>query len=563
MSLERAAIKERIDVMDYEKLANLLFHDVTLTIADIEERYSKRNLPCGAPVTRIAPSPTGFIHLGNLYNAIIAERLAHQHGGAFYLRIEDTDAKREVPKAVDIIISSMKHFGIEFDEGAIIDGDSGDYGPYRQRQRKEIYQVFAKELVRMGLAYPCFCTEEHLNEIREMQKDRKEDIGYYGTWATCRNLSIEQIEDRINAGTPYVLRYRGDSETKELIHVVDAIRGELTMPANRMDFVLLKSDGIPTYHFAHVIDDHFMQSTYIIRGEEWISSLPIHIELFHSLGWKIPIYCHTATLMKMDGVSKRKLSKRKDPELALEYYNQEGYCPEALWIYILTILNSNFEEWRQEHEGESYLDFPFTLEKMSSSGALFDLDKLNDISKDYLSKIPAKTLYALWLDWAKQWNREMAAVLINNKELAVNALNIGRLGTERRKDLITWKQATEFMSMYFDETYQIIDPALDRLQKEDAVHFLEEYLSSYRYEDEKQLWFDKLKQITSQLGFAVKPKDYKKQPDLYRGSIVDLTNLLRIALTGRANTPDLWEISNILGDQRVRTRIQRYIKYLE
>lgn len=544
--------------MDYEKLANYLFQDGTDTIDDLEKRYPERDLPEQAPVTRIAPSPTGFIHLGNLYNAIIAERLAHQHGGIFYLRIEDTDQKREVAGAVKIIITAMKQFGIQFDEGAVMEGDSGSYGPYRQRQRKAIYHVYAKELVRRGLAYPCFCTEDHLNEIRELQKAEKEDLGYYGKWASCRNLTLEEIQKKIDSGMPYVLRFRADSDTDQLIHIQDGIRGRLSMPANRMDFVLLKSDGIPTYHFAHVVDDHLMRTTHVIRGEEWISSLPIHVQLFDVFGWKLPIYCHTATLMKMDGTSKRKLSKRKDPELALEYYHQEGYCPDAVWCYVLNILNSNFEDWMKENPKESYLNFPFRLEKMSNSGALFDLDKLRDISKEYLANLPADKIYSSWLDWTRLWNPSFASILNHHKKLAIHVLEIGRNENEHRKDLITWRQTCDFMSMYFDETYQVVDQLPEQLTKQDAIAILDGYLNSYEYKEEKDLWFGKLKSLTSDLGYAVKLKDYKKQPELYKGSIVDVTNLLRIALTGRQNSPDLWEVSQALGEARTRARILAY-----
>ena len=367
--------------MDYNALAQLLFPDVKETPEDIAARFPERQLPDGAAVTRIGPSPTGFVHLGNLYNAIIGERLAHQSGGTFYLRIEDTDNKREVEGAVETVINAMDYFGVHFDEGATAEGDNGNYGPYRQRQRKEIYHVFAKLLTEKGLAYPCFMTAEELEAIREQQTANKENPGVYGKYAKCRDLTIEEIKANIEAGKEWVLRYRG-TETEDYISVEDAVRGKLEMPANNMDFVLLKSDGIPTYHFAHVIDDHFMHSTHVIRGEEWISSLPMHVELFKVLGWEMPVYCHTATLMKIDEETngKRKLSKRKDPELALSYYQQEGISKDAVWEFLLTLLNSNYEEWRIANPETDYHEFPYTLEKMSVSGALVDLDKMRDIS---------------------------------------------------------------------------------------------------------------------------------------------------------------------------------------
>ena len=344
--------------MDYQALAELMFPDSTATREEMEARYPARSLPEGACVTRIGPSPTGFVHLGNLYNAVIAERIAHQSGGVFYLRIEDTDQKREVGGAVETLISAMSYYGVRFDEGATADGESGSYGPYRQRQRREIYHVFAKWLTAQGLAYPCFLTAEEIDAIREKQTAAKENPGIYGPYAeTMRSLSIEEIRARMDAGQPWVLRYRGTMQ-EETIEVTDAIRGTLSMPRNCMDFVLLKSDGIPTYHFAHVVDDHLMRSTHVIRGEEWISSLPMHIELFRALGWEIPVYCHTATLMKLDNGNKRKLSKRLDPELALSYYQQEGITRDAVWELLLTLLNSNYEEWRLSNPETSYFAFP-------------------------------------------------------------------------------------------------------------------------------------------------------------------------------------------------------------
>ena len=443
--------------MDYNVLAELLFPESTLTREDIEARYPERDLPEGAFVTRIGPSPTGFVHLGNLYNAVIAERIAHQSGGVFYLRIEDTDSKREVEGAVETLINAMAYFGVTFDEGATADGDNGKYGPYRQRQRKEIYHVFAKELVQRGLAYPCFLTAEEIDAIREQQTANKENPGIYGKYAEkSRSLTLEQIGENIKAGKEWVLRFKG-TETDEHITVEDAIRGKLEMPRNSMDFVLLKSDGIPTYHFAHVIDDHFMRSTHVIRGEEWISSLPMHVELFNTLGWKQPIYCHTATLMKLENGSKRKLSKRKDPELALTYYQQEGICPEAVWEFLLTLLNSNFEEWRIANPETDFHDFPYTIEKMSISGALVDMDKLRDISKNVICRMSAQQVFDGWKDWCEEYNAEYADLIKKYPERTLAAINVGRGGAKPRKDIETWKQACDFMSFYYDETFKVSD----------------------------------------------------------------------------------------------------------
>lgn len=544
--------------MDYNALANLLFPDVTAQPEDMENRFPQRELPAGACVTRIGPSPTGFVHLGNLYNALIGERLAHQSGGVFYLRIEDTDNKREVEGAVETVISAMSYFGVNFDEGAVSGGDNGNYGPYRQRQREEIYHVFAKHLVQRGLAYPCFLTAEEIDVIREKQTANKENPGIYGEYAACRDLSIDQVKESISAGKEWVLRYRG-VQTDEYIAVEDAVRGKLEMPRNNMDFVLLKSDGIPTYHFAHVVDDHLMRSTHVIRGEEWLSSLPMHVELFGALGWEMPIYCHTATLMKMEGTGKRKLSKRKDPELALSYYQQEGISADSIWEFLLTVLNSNFEEWRIANPDADYRDFPYTLEKMSISGALVDLDKLRNISKDVIGRMTAENVYKNWLSWCEEYDQTFAELIKKYPERTVAALNVGKGGNKPRKDLETWKQACVFMSFYYDETFTVDDEMPEECDEETRRLFFAKYLESYDHADDSSAWFDKVKTITDELGFAVKPKDYKKNPDQFKGSIVHITNMLRIALTGRANAPDIHEVSHVLGEDIVRNRIKNWL----
>ena len=546
--------------MNYTELAELLFPDVTATPADMEAKFPQRDLPEGAFVTRIGPSPTGFIHLGNLYNAIIGERLAHQSGGVFYLRIEDTDDKRRVDGAVETILNAMDYFGVHFDEGATADGDSGSYGPYRQSERKAIYHVFAKQLVQEGKAYPCFLTAEEVDAIRAQQTANKEDPGIYGKYAEkSRSLTIEQISANIAAGLPYVLRYKA-APTGKTICVEDAIRGKLEMPEHGMDFVLLKSDGIPTYHFAHVIDDHLMRSTHVIRGEEWISSLPMHVELFKVFGWTQPVYCHTATLMKLDEGSKRKLSKRKDPELALAYYQQEGICREAVWEFLLTILNSNYEEWRIADPVSSYLDFPYSLGKMSHSGALVDLDKMRSIAKDVISRMTAQEVFDNWKAWCETYAPAQAALIAKYPERTLAALNIGRGVPKPRRDLETWKQACDFMAFYYDETFADIaaDPMPEEADEATRKTFFQMYLDRYDHADDSAVWFDKVKAITAELGFAVKPKDYKKNPDQFKGSIVHITNMLRIALTGHANAPDIWEVSHVLGEDITRARLSKW-----
>ncbi len=546
--------------MDYQKLADLLFPDLKFSPTDYEQIYPQRQLAANAKVTRIGPSPTGFIHLGNLYNAIIGDRLAHQSNGVFFLRIEDTDSKREVAGAVEIILSALGFFGINFDEGATIDGDNGNYGPYRQSQRKDIYHCFAKQLVKMGKAYPCFCSEEELTQMREEQMAKQVNFGYYSEWARDRNNDYQQIAERIAKGEPYVLRFRSDGNIDNTVILADAIRGELQLQENYQDFVLLKSDGIPTYHFAHVVDDHLMRSTHVIRSEEWLATAPIHLQLFDTFGWQRPIYCHTAQLMKLEDGNRRKLSKRKDPELALKYYCSEGYLPEAIWEYLLTVLNSNFEEWRMTNPSDPFEQFPFTIEKMSNSGTLFDLDKLQDISKEILVRTPAAQIYDFLKSWAEKYNPTFSDIFCADKEYSLRVIDVNRSGDRPRKDLVYWKQAIKFLSFYFDELFTIEDNYPENIDSDTACEILNKYLETLDFNDDQEQWFNKVREITDALGFAVQPKKYRKNPELYRGSIIDVSNTIRVAITGRLNSPDLWEISNILGDKRVRNRVQAAIK---
>lgn len=538
-----------------EQLAELLFGGIDKTPEYYEEKYPKRSLPEGAPVTRIGPSPTGFVHLGNLYNAIIGERLAHQNGGTFFLRIEDTDAKREVEGAVELVISAMDFFGIHFDEGASVDGDNGAYGPYRQRLRKEVYQCYAKELVKKGLAYPCFCSEDDLSKMREEQISDKLNFGYYGKWAKCRDLSIDDIKKRIENGDKYVLRFKSNGDENNHVEVYDGIRGMLNVSENYQDFVLLKSDGIPTYHFAHVIDDHLMRTTHVVRGEEWLSTLPIHVQLFDALGFDRPIYCHTAVLMKMDGDTKRKLSKRKDPELGLEYYRSEGYAPRAVWEYLMTVLNSNFEEWRLENPDAPIDDFKFSLDKMSNSGALFDIMKFEDVSREVLLRTPANKIYNEFSDWLKEYDPEFYKLFTRDKNYSEKIIDVGRNGNRPRKDLTSWKQARDFFSFYFPETFKVEDEFPERVSKEDRYKILKQYLTSFNIKDDNSEWFQKIRDITESMGYAVKPKDFKKNPDMYKGSVSDVSGVIRVAITGRTNSPDLWEICQIIGEDEMTRRI--------
>ena len=548
--------------MDYNLLADLLFPNIDKSPDDYEKIYPERDLAEGAKVTRLGPSPTGFIHLGNLYGAFVDERLAHQSGGVFYLRIEDTDDKRFVDGAVKIIIDSLRFFGINFDEGAGLNGDKGAYGDYTQSRRGDIYAAFAKKLVREGKAYPCFLTEDEIAEIRFKQELAKQNPGIYGEFAAHRKLNLEDVEANIKAGKPYVLRLKSDGnpdpEKARRIKVEDAIRGTLEMPENFQDVVILKTTGIPTYHFAHVVDDHLMRTTHVVRGAEWLPSLPIHVELFEKLGLKLPIYCHTAQLMKLDeNGNKRKLSKREDPELSLDYYRKLGYHPAAVREYLLTILNSNFEEWRDEHQDADIDEFTFTTEKMSNSGALFDLNKLNNISKDVLLRIQAGEIVEFLKAWAQEFKPEIMYIF-DDKEYLEKIIDLGRNDKKPRKDLIYAEQIVGFISYFFDDMFVIEDDIPTEVSDDDAKEILKKYLESYDHSDDQSQWFDKIRNIAVELGYAAKPKDYKKNPDDYKGHVGHVSTVIRIALMGRAQSPDVWCIQQIMGEEMTRRRITGY-----
>lgn len=539
--------------MNYEQLAERLLPGEYPDLAPFETRYPPRNLPKGAQVTRLAPSPTGFIHLGNLFVAIANERIAHQSGGRLFLRIEDTDLKRKVDGAVEAVIAALDYFDIRFDEGAEIGGDD-TYAPWYQRQRAEIYRAYVKDLIRRGRAYPCFCTEEELAALRDEQTANKEITGYYGKYAKCRSLTEEEICKNLDAGKPFVIRLRsmGDASHKFTFH--DEIKGDVTVTENDQDVVILKSDGIPTYHFAHAVDDHLMRTTLVIRGEEWLASLPIHLELFDVLGFARPKYGHNCSLMKMDGESKRKLSKRKDPELSLSFYRQEGYHPFAVKVYMLTLLNSDFEEWHMKYPEKPLEEFRFRIEKMSRSGALFDLDKLNDISKTELSRLSAEEMLAFLKDWAFSFGSEQEKAYFADEEYLLKVLNLcmGTSGKKRRKDFITAKQAVAEIGYFFGDRVQ-----KDAYRVDDGTRnaILSAFLVKYDYADDAQAWFAKVKEVAASLGYAAEMRDYKANPEAYKGSVSDVAEVLRIAVTGRANSPDLWTIMQILGDERARARL--------
>ena len=560
--------------MNSIELSELIFPDVKKSPKDYELIYPPRGLDPSAKVTRLGPSPTGFIHLGNLYGAFVDERLAHQSGGVFYLRIEDTDEKRYVENALETIISSLDFFGINFDEGVTADGDIGDYGSYTQSERGDIYRSFAKKLIEENKAYPCFLTEDEISKIRISQEKEQLTPGIYSGYSKYRDWDksksiTEEIVARIKNNDKFVIRLKSrgipnaKGEDIERLEVKDGIRGKLHLPVNFQDIVILKATGIPTYHFAHVVDDHLMRTTHVVRGEEWLPSLPIHLELFDMLGLIPPTYCHTAQLMKLDeDGNKRKLSKRKDPELSLSYYRDMGYHPKALREYLLTILNSNYEEWRHANPTLDSNEFKFTLDKMSTSGTLFDLNKLNDVSKDTLLNISAHDL-ALWL---KSWSDEFApkySYIFTDMNYLEKILDIGRRDKKPRKDFENARQIVEFINYFWNISFTIEDEYPEEVVKSgDTKEILEQYLHTYAHSDDSGAWFDKIRQISTNLGYAARPKEYKKNPSEYKGHVGHVSTVIRIAIVGRSTSPDIWTIQQIMGDSMVRGRLEKSINNL-
>ena len=548
--------------MDTMKLAQLLFPHVTDTPADLELRYPKRDLPEGAVVTRMAPSPTGFVHLGNLVMGLTAERMAHQSGGLLFLRVEDTDAKREVPGAVEVLIDTLKHYGISFDEGATIGGDSGNYGPYRQRQRAALYHVYAKQLVEKGMAYPCFCTEEELSAMRQQQEANKETTGYYGKYAMWRDRSLEDIQAQLDAGNPWVLRFRSTGSVENQFKFDDLVKGKLTITENDVDHVLLKSDGIPTYHFAHAVDDYLMRTTHVIRGDEWLPTLPFHIQLFKALEFKLPKYVHIGPLMKMDGTSKRKLSKRKDPELALTFYKAEGFPVEAVYEYIMTILNSNFEDWRRANPTAPVDEFKFSPKKLNPAGSLFDYAKLTDVSKNEIARMDAEKVYTLLTQWAEEFDPDFADKLKADPAFATAILAIGRGGKKPRKDIATWKEAKPYMGFFYDDYLEL--PVFDdKFSNETVLTALEKFLEKFDIADDSTVWFEKVKAITEEMGFTTDMKAYKADPTAFPGTVADISTFVRQAVTGKTNSPDLYTVMQILGYERTVERINAVMETLK
>ncbi len=548
--------------MDTTVLAQLLFPHVTKTPEDMEALFPARDLPEGAIVSRMAPSPTGFVHLGNLVQGLTSERLCHQSGGTLFLRVEDTDAKREVPGAVEILINSLKHYNILFDEGATIDGDAGNYGPYRQRQRVEIYHVYAKQLVLQGEAYPCFCTEEELADIHTRQEAEKANYGYFGKWAVWRDRPLEDIKAALDAGLPYVLRFRSTGSLENKIKFTDLIKGNLEVTENDIDHVLLKSDGIPTYHFAHAVDDHLMRTTHVVRGDEWLPTLPFHLQLFRALGFKPPKYLHIGPLMKMDGESKRKLSKRKDPELALTYYRAAGFPVQSVYEYLMTVLNSNFEDWRRANPDADVNDFKFSHKKMNPAGSLFDAAKLRDVSKNVISRMSAEEVLAGVLDFAKEFDTDLYDHLSADTAYAKQIFSIGRGGKKPRKDFAVWTDVKPYLDFFYDDWFRVTDAYPESFAKADIKAALQGFLASFDPADDMTVWFDKIKAVAEGLGYACDMKAYRENPAAFGGSVADVSMFLRVAVTGRLNSPDMYAVMQILGYARVCERVRAMINEL-
>ena len=546
--------------MDHKELANLIFPDAK-PISYYEEKYPERKLEEGAIVTRFAPSPTGVMHIGGLYQGLIAKKLAEQTQGVFFLRIEDTDQKREVENGIKGIVESLKDFDIEPDEGMTSETEEkGEYGPYKQSLRKEIYQAYAKYLIEQGKAYPCFCSQEELNQIREKQEAAKIRPGYYGIWAKCRGLTVEEMAKKIEAGEDCIIRLKSPGREDRKIKHKDVIKGNVEFPENDQDVVIIKADGLPTYHFAHAVDDHLMHTTHVIRGDEWLSSVPLHLQLFQVLGFKAPKYAHIAPIMKNDDGNKRKLSKRKDPEAAVSYYAEQGIPKEAVKEYLLNIANSTFENWRRANPDKKIEEFDLQLNKMSVSGALFDMVKLLDVSKIVISKMSADDVYSSSLDWAKKQDEELAKLLENRKEYSLKVFGIERGNKKPRKDISKWSDVKENISYMYDELfekdnseyqYQVIN------DKDDIRRILDLYVSKYyNFEDDKQTWFDKIKELAGEMGYAKEVKEFKANPGVYKAHVGDVSTVLRVALTKRTNTPDMYEIMQVLGKDVIESRFE-------
>lgn len=548
--------------MTNKDLAELIFPNITKTIEDYEKIYPERNLPEGAMVTRFAPSPTGFVHMGSLLASFISSKAAKDTKGVFYLRIEDTDQKREVPNGIEGIVKDLKDFEIHIDEGALSREESiGEYGPYIQSERKEIYHAFIKHLISIGMAYPCFCSEEHLAEIREMQEATKSRIGYYGRYAVCRNIKIEEAYTRIKNGEKFIIRLKSPGDFEKKIVVNDLVKGKIEFPENDLDIVIMKSDGLPTYHFAHLVDDHLMRTTHVTRGDEWVSSLPIHQQLFQVFGFNPPKYAHLSPILKQEGETKRKLSKRKDPEAAMSYYAKLGIPIKAVHLYLMTIANTNFEQWYDQNKDKTLDDFKFDFKKISASGSLFDVEKLINISRNYISFLSAEEVYDNVYNWSSTYDPNLHELLEKYKEYTINIFSIERYQKKPRKDYESWSSIKKNIWYMYDELFTPNTYDFQKIKDHEEISkILTTYLDKYYQEsDDKETWFNKIKELTDELGYCSNMKEYKENPDKYKGSVADISTVIRVALTSSSMTPDLYEIMKLLGPNRIKSRIDKVI----
>ena len=542
------------------ELANLIFPNITKTVEDYEKMYPERNLPEGAKVTRYAPSPTGFIHIGALLSSFTGDMIARQSNGVFYLRIEDTDTERTIENGINVIIEGLKEFGVDFDEGPLSDGTfKGNYGPYVQSQRKEIYHALIKHLIIEGKAYPCFCTKEENDAIREHQTAGKKRIGYYGKYAKCRNIPTSEAIERIKNGDKYIIRLKSPGCFDRRIVIDDLIKGRIEMPENDIDIPIMKGDGLPTYHFAHLVDDHLMRTTHITRGDEWIPSLPIHIQLFQMFGFKAPKYAHLSPISKNDNGTVRKISKRKDPEAAMSYYHKEGIPSYAVMLYLATLMNSNFEEWYNQNKDKKYTDFKFDFKKMSKSCPLFDGEKLNNISKTYFSLLKASDIYNDACEYFNKYDKEFYDIFTKDKDYSINLLNIEREVKKPRKDIASYKDIKKEFNYMYDELFDSIESYewQNITDINDIKEILNTYISMYDINDDKNEWFNKCKELCDKLGYASDMKEYKANPEKYKGNVADVTTVIRVALTKRAQTPDLYELLKLIGVDGIKSRFEK------
>jgi glutamyl-tRNA synthetase len=547
-----------------KEIIEKLFPNELPTPEELEKKYPPRDLPEGAMVTRVAPSPTGLMHLGGVYSALISERLAHQTNGIFYLRIEDTDEERSKAETTDVIVKALDFFNIPADEGMMVSGEEkGKYGPYTQSTRKNIYQSLVKKLVEEGKAYPCFCTSEETKAMGEEQMKEGLRPGYYGKWAKWRDASLEDVEKELKKGTPYVIRLRSEGNFENKIKVHDILKGDLELSENDIDKkILTAGSGLPTYHLAHAVDDHYMGTTHVLRGDEWLSSVPLHLQLFEALGWKPPEYGHLAPIQKLDGESKRKISKRKDPEANAMLYKDQGYPPNAVVEYLLNLANSTFEDWRKANPEKDNKEFTLTLDRLArSNGPLFDFVKLNDISKDIISRMTADEIYEKGIAWAKEYDMKLAEEMEKNPEYAKSILNIEREGQSRgRKDIGKWADMNTEIGYFFDSLFDEIksgrEESLTFVSKEDRENAVQKFLETYNENDTKDEWFAKVKNIARDLGYAEGAKQFKQEPEKYKGQVGDIAKIFRVLLTGKTNTPDLHSIMKVMGKERVIKRLK-------